>query len=185
MFFGFTHCPDVCPTTLATLAQVAKPPASPSLRVLLISVDPERDTPERLEHYVHAFDPKFIGATGSQAAIDAVTKRVRRRVQRVDLPGGDYTMDHSAAVFLLERPARSSSPCSRRPSTLAGARGGPARRRAACLRSPMNAKLFVGMQYLLPQHLLTSVVYSVDARARAAGEEHADLELHARTSSPT
>lgn len=106
VFFGFTHCPDVCPTTLATLAQARKASQISNLQVLLISVDPARDTPEVLERYVHAFDPAFRGATGPQASIDAVTKDFGVAVQRVDLPGGDYTMDHSAAVFLLDDEAR-------------------------------------------------------------------------------
>lgn len=99
-FFGFTHCPDVCPTTLAMLAQ-AKKAAGTDLRVLLVSVDPARDTPEALEKYVHAFDPGFAGATGTQEAIDGVTRDFGVAVQKVELSGGDYTMDHSAAVFLL------------------------------------------------------------------------------------
>jgi protein SCO1/2 len=106
VFFGFTHCPDVCPTTLATLARARKEAAVEDLRVLLISVDPQRDTPQALKAYVHAFDPEFTGATGSAQAIEAVTKRFSVAVQRVDQPGGDYTMDHSAAVFLLDGRAR-------------------------------------------------------------------------------
>jgi protein SCO1/2 len=106
VFFGFTHCPDVCPTTLATLAQARKAAQMSDLRVLLISVDPARDTPEVLERYVHAFDPAFRGATGPQATIDAVAKDFGVAVQKVELPGGDYTMDHSAAVFLLDDAAR-------------------------------------------------------------------------------
>ena len=106
IFFGFTHCPDVCPTTLATLAQARKSSQIGDLQVLLISVDPARDTPEILERYVHAFDPAFRGATGPQAMIDAVAKDFGVAVQKVELPGGDYTMDHSAAVFLLDGQAR-------------------------------------------------------------------------------
>lgn len=106
VFFGFTHCPDVCPTTLVTLAQARKASQISNLQVLLISVDPMRDTPEVLERYVHAFDPAFRGATGPQATIDAVTKDFGVAVQKVELPGGDYTMDHSAAVFLLDDTAR-------------------------------------------------------------------------------
>jgi protein SCO1/2 len=101
VFFGFTHCPDVCPTTLAQLAQVKKAAAIPNLQVLLVSVDPARDTPESLEKYVHAFDPEFIGVTGAEKAITATTKAFGVAVAKVDLPGGNYTVDHSAAVFLL------------------------------------------------------------------------------------
>lgn len=76
------------------------------LRVLLVSVDPARDTPPVLEKYVHAFGTNLLGATGSQAQIDRLTKEFGVAVQRVDLPNGDYTMDHSAAVFLLDSQAR-------------------------------------------------------------------------------
>ena len=106
VFFGFTHCPDVCPTTLATLAQARKAADIEGLRVLLVSVDPARDTPAALEKYVHAFNPDFMGATGTQAAIDTLSRDFGIAVQKVEMPGGDYTMDHSAAVFLLDDQAR-------------------------------------------------------------------------------
>jgi protein SCO1/2 len=106
VFFGFTHCPDVCPTTLAQLAQVKKAAQIPQLAVLLLSVDPVRDTPEALARYVHAFDPQFIGITGTQAEVARVARNFGVAVARVDLPGGAYTMDHSAAVFLLDSEAR-------------------------------------------------------------------------------
>jgi protein SCO1 len=100
VFFGFTHCPDVCPTTLVKLAQIKKAAALPGLQVLLVSVDPERDTPTVLGRYVHAFDPDFIGLTGEPNAIKKIAAEFGVAVNRVDLPGGDYTMDHSAVVFL-------------------------------------------------------------------------------------
>ncbi len=106
VFFGFTHCPDVCPTTLATLAQARKVARVKDLQVLLVSVDPARDTPETLEKYVHAFAPDFRGATGTQETISSVSRDFGVAVQKVDLPNGDYTMDHSAAVFLLDARAR-------------------------------------------------------------------------------
>jgi protein SCO1/2 len=102
VFFGFTHCPDVCPTTLVKLAQVKKAAGLPELRVLFVSVDPARDTPAVLATYVHAFDPDFIGATGDTAEIARLAHEFGVAVARVDLPGGDYAMDHSAAVFLLD-----------------------------------------------------------------------------------
>ena len=103
VFFGFTHCPDVCPTTLVKLAAIKRTGALPDLRVLFVSVDPERDTPAVLASYVHAFDPDFVGATGEPAEIKRLAQKFGVAVARVDLPGGDYTMDHSAAVFLLDR----------------------------------------------------------------------------------
>jgi len=106
VFFGFTHCPDVCPTTLAKLAQVKKANPIPDLRVLLVSIDPQRDTPPVLSRYVHAFDPQFIGLTGDPEAVRRTAADFQVAVQRVELPGGDYTMDHSAAVFLLDNQAR-------------------------------------------------------------------------------
>jgi len=106
VFFGFTHCPDVCPTTLAKLAQIAKDASMPQLRVLLVSVDPARDKPEQLQQYVHAFDRSFKGVTGEQAQIERLAREFGVAIARVDLGGGDYTVDHSAAVFLLDDEAR-------------------------------------------------------------------------------
>jgi protein SCO1/2 len=101
VFFGFTHCPDVCPTTLAKLSQVVKAAGVPNLKVLLVSVDPERDTPEQLERYVHAFNPDFQAVTGKVEDIERVASEFNVAVAKVDMPGGTYTVDHSAVVFLL------------------------------------------------------------------------------------
>jgi protein SCO1 len=101
VFFGFTHCPDVCPTTLAKLSQVVKAAGVPNLKVLLVSVDPQRDTPEQLERYVHAFNPDFQAVTGKPEEIERVTQQFNVAAVRVDMPGGNYTVDHSAVVFLL------------------------------------------------------------------------------------
>ncbi len=106
VYFGFTHCPDVCPTTLVKLAQVKKMGTIPDLRVLLVSIDPQRDTPQVLSQYVHAFDPQFIGLTGDPDAIRKLAADFGVAVARVELGGGDYTMDHSATVFLLDDRAR-------------------------------------------------------------------------------
>jgi protein SCO1/2 len=106
VFFGFTHCPDVCPTTLAKLAQIAKEASMPQLRVLLVSVDPARDKPEQLQQYVHAFDPSFKGVTGDEKQIEQLAREFGVAIARVDLGGGDYTVDHSAAVFLLDADAQ-------------------------------------------------------------------------------
>jgi protein SCO1/2 len=106
VFFGFTHCPDVCPTTLVKLAQVKKAAVIAGLQVLFVSVDPQRDTPAVLGLYVHNFDPDFIGLTGDPKAIEKLSASFGVAVARVDLPGGDYTMDHSAAVFLLDTQGR-------------------------------------------------------------------------------
>ena len=102
VYFGYTHCPDVCPVTLLQLAQVVKTGVVPNLRVIFISVDPARDTPTQLAQYVHAFDPDFLGLTGSAAMLQTVTQRFGVAYQRVDLPGGDYSMDHSSTIFLMD-----------------------------------------------------------------------------------
>jgi protein SCO1 len=102
VYFGYTHCPDVCPVTLLQLAQVVKAGVVPNLRVIFISVDPARDTPTQLAQYVHAFDPDFLGLTGSAAMLQTVTQRFGVAYQRVDLPGGDYSMDHSSTIFLMD-----------------------------------------------------------------------------------
>ncbi len=111
VFFGFTHCPDVCPTTLGLLAIVQKQAALADaklagLKVALISVDPERDTPEQLGRYISSFGGDFIGLTGSAPEIVNVTRAFGVASARVDLGGGNYTMDHSATVFALDSNAR-------------------------------------------------------------------------------
>ena len=106
VFFGFTHCPDVCPATLMKLAQVRRRAAVARLRVLFVSIDPQRDTPPLLGMYVHAFDPAFLAVTGEPRAIAALAANFGVAVNRVPLPGGDYTMDHSAVVFLTDAAAR-------------------------------------------------------------------------------
>jgi protein SCO1/2 len=111
VFFGFTHCPDICPTTLGLLAIVQKEAAAADkrlagLKVALISVDPERDTPEQLGRYVSSFGADFIGLTGSAPEIVNVTRAFGVASARVDLGGGNYTMDHSATVFALDSNAR-------------------------------------------------------------------------------
>lgn len=106
LFFGFTHCPDVCPTTLALLAQVEKKladlPAEQRPHIVLVSVDPKRDTPERLAQYVKSFSPTFAGITGEQEAIHEFALKMGVPVAISPLPSGDYTVDHSAAIFVVD-----------------------------------------------------------------------------------
>jgi len=105
VFFGFTQCPDICPTTLATLAntvgQLGDLPAHERPRVLLISVDPERDVPERLAPYVRFFNPEFLGATGTLEATAAAAASFNVPYAKVPLPDGGYTLDHGSGVFLV------------------------------------------------------------------------------------
>lgn len=106
LFFGFTRCPDVCPATLALVAAARRKAGLEELRVVLVSVDPERDTPERLRAYVHAFDPGFRALTGSAEQIARLARQLGVAAARVPLPGGDYTVDHSAALLWLDADAR-------------------------------------------------------------------------------
>jgi protein SCO1 len=105
VFFGFTSCPDICPTTLATLSQathqLADLPAAERPRVLLVTVDPERDDPPRLAAYVRFYDPAFLGATGTPAAIAAAAAQFNVPYARVSLPEGGYTMDHGSGIYLV------------------------------------------------------------------------------------
>jgi protein SCO1/2 len=102
VFFGFTSCPDVCPGTLATLAEVHRRAPVEGLQVLFISVDPERDTPAVLSAYLRAFDPAFIGLTAAAPPLGELAADFGVAAHRVGLAGGGYTMDHSAVVFLLD-----------------------------------------------------------------------------------
>ena len=105
VFFGFTQCPDICPTTLATLAQTVRQlgdlPAGQRPRVLLVSVDPERDTPDILAPYVRFFDPAFLGATGTLEATAAAAAAFNVPYAKVSLPDGGYTLDHGSGVFIV------------------------------------------------------------------------------------
>lgn len=107
LFFGYTHCPDVCPLTLARLAQVASrldEEDRQDLRVLFVSVDPARDDPETLRRYTDAFGPAFIGLTGDKAALDELTRRYRVTYGYGDKDAaGDYEVSHSSAVFAFSR----------------------------------------------------------------------------------
>ena len=104
LFFGFMSCPDVCPTTLAELAQVAKAlgPDAEKLQVLFVTVDPERDTPERLRQYVPSFHPDFVGLHGDAGATAQAAKEFKIFYQKQPQPGGDYSMDHSAGTYILD-----------------------------------------------------------------------------------
>ncbi|MGH8232204.1 MAG: SCO family protein, partial [Steroidobacteraceae bacterium] len=106
LFFGFTNCPDVCPTTLATLTQVQRSAPLPGTRVLFITIDPERDSAANLQVYLGAFSNSFLGARGSAAELAPLLRSLGAIAVRQNLPDGSYTMDHSATLYLLDSDAR-------------------------------------------------------------------------------
>ena len=109
IFFGYTQCPDVCPTTLAELAEVMKRlgPDADRVQVLFVTIDPERDTQELLSQYVPAFDSRFMGLYGDAAATERTAKEFKIIYQKQ--PGatpGSYTMDHSAGTYVFDPQGR-------------------------------------------------------------------------------
>ena len=112
VFFGYTHCPDVCPTTLFEMSQMLRAlgPDAGRIGALFITVDPERDTPAVLKDYLASFDPHLRGLTGGPAAVDAALKAYRVYAKKVPLKDGDYTMDHTAAVYLMDKNGRFVAP---------------------------------------------------------------------------
>lgn len=116
VFFGFTHCPDVCPTTLFEISEILRNlgPEADHTAALFISVDPERDTPAAMKDYLANFDPHIRGLTGDAAALDAVARAYRVYYKKVSLEGGDYTMDHTAIVYLMDKEGRFVAPVNMR-----------------------------------------------------------------------
>lgn len=108
VFFGFTHCPDVCPTALFEIGEVYKAlgPQGDQLKSFFITVDPDRDSPETLKAYLASFDPRIIGLTGSREEIDVATRAYRAFARKVPLEGGGYVMDHTALVYLMDKKGR-------------------------------------------------------------------------------
>ncbi|MBX3583222.1 MAG: SCO family protein [Rhizobiaceae bacterium] len=104
IFFGFTFCPEVCPTTLFELTTLAEQlgPEADKLNFVFVSVDAERDGPEEMKQYLTAFDSRIIGLTGTPQQIDAAAKAFKIYYTKVPLENGDYTMDHTASVLLLD-----------------------------------------------------------------------------------
>jgi protein SCO1/2 len=105
VFFGFTHCPDVCPTTLFEVSEVMRRlgPDADKTAALFITVDPERDTPDKMKEYLSSFDPHLLAATGNPEAMAAVAKAYRVYYKKIPTDGGDYTMDHTAIVYLMDK----------------------------------------------------------------------------------
>ena len=108
VFFGFTQCPDVCPTTLAEMAKVIKELGADGgkVQVLFVSIDPERDTPALLKQYVTAFHPTFLGLVGDAGATARTAKEFKVYVQKQPAKSGGYSVDHSAGTFILDQQGR-------------------------------------------------------------------------------
>jgi len=106
VYFGFTHCPDECPDTLAALARVKRQAQLPGLRVLFVTVDPEHDTPAVLAGYLRRFDPSFLGLTGDPGEIHRLAASLGIGITRITLPGGGYDFDHSMAILLFNSGGR-------------------------------------------------------------------------------
>jgi protein SCO1 len=123
VFFGYTHCPDICPATLFEVSEVMRALGKDADRTgaLFITVDPERDTPAAMKDYLSSFDPHLRGATGDRAAIDAAEKAYRVYAKKVPTTNGDYSMDHTALVYLMDKQGRFVAPFSlkRRPEDAA------------------------------------------------------------------
>jgi len=108
LFAGFIHCPDICPGTLALLADVQERAGiSPDqLRTVFVSIDPERDTPENLAEYLDYFNPEWIALTGQKPELDRLMASLELAYVRVPVGGGEYTMDHSTALVLIDPEGR-------------------------------------------------------------------------------
>ena len=106
VYFGYTHCPDICPTTLAQISDaLAKLPGQP-VKVYFITVDPERDTPNLMRDYVSSFDPRIVGLSGSTQAVEQVEKAYRVYARKAPGQNGEYAMDHSSVLYLMDRNGR-------------------------------------------------------------------------------
>ncbi len=106
VFFGFTHCPVICPVTIYELTAAVERIGAREVSIQFVTVDPGRDTPERLAQYLAGFGPSVTGFTGEIAAIEALEGAFQVEATRTDLGGGNYTMDHTATVFLIDRGGR-------------------------------------------------------------------------------
>lgn len=104
VFFGFTHCPDVCPTTLSDVSTWIEALGADAerMRFIFVTVDPERDTPQVMDAYVSAFSPRIVGVTGNPEKVHAMVKDYKIVSRKVPTANGDYTMDHTASVLLLD-----------------------------------------------------------------------------------
>jgi protein SCO1/2 len=104
VYFGYTHCPDVCPTELARISDILDKMGDKTIPVLFITVDPERDPPKVMQDYVSSFNPAIVGLSGSPQAVEAAEKTFRVFARKGQpQPDGDYSMDHSSIVYLMDK----------------------------------------------------------------------------------
>ena len=124
IFFGFTHCPDVCPTALFEMSEIfnALGPDASKAQAFFVSVDPERGTPDVLKCYVSSFSPQIVGLSGTPEATEQIKREFRVYSRKVPLKDGDYTMDHTAVVYLMDKEGNFVAPFnSKRPPAEAAA----------------------------------------------------------------
>jgi protein SCO1/2 len=112
IFFGFTHCPDVCPTSLFEMSEILRAMGDDAKKInaFFVSVDPERDTPQVMKDYLQSFDPNLRGLSGSPEQTAGVITAYRVYAKKVPLKDGDYTMDHTALIYLMDRDGRFVAP---------------------------------------------------------------------------
>lgn len=112
IFFGFTHCPDICPTKLFEVSEVLEKlgPDAAKVSAYFVSLDPQRDTPQIMKDYLSSFNPRLVGLTGDAAAVDAIARAYRVYYKKVPLEAGDYTLDHTALVYLMDKEGRFVAP---------------------------------------------------------------------------
>lgn len=105
MYFGFTHCPGVCPTALQGMSSLLAKlgPDADKLRMVFVTTDPARDTPAVMGDYLKAFDPRILGLTGSEAEVKQMLLTYRVYAQKGEVKNGEYQMDHSSAIYLMDR----------------------------------------------------------------------------------
>jgi protein SCO1/2 len=109
LYLGYTHCPDICPLTMADMARALRKlgPRAKQVRVLFVSVDPNRDTPQLLKAYTHAYGPQFVGLTGTQKQLRALAARYRQAYSYgPKYPHGNYVVNHGAAIFIFDKRGR-------------------------------------------------------------------------------
>lgn len=112
VFFGFTHCPDICPTTLFEISEIFNRLGTDAgkINAIFVTVDPERDTPEKLKLYLSSFHPQISALSGSDAQVEAIKKAYFVYAKRVPLEGGGYTMDHTSVVYLMDKQGKFIAP---------------------------------------------------------------------------